>query len=235
MVCVFCLCRMSVADGIMAEEISQISVPDPAERAEEDEAALSSMETLTTGDDVERGATMACPGSAQSSIRSGDDAEAVARPPSGTEESNGTPTPSPGMFKTPMFVPPTRMAITKKTGSVASAFSDKEAPEPVVQTTEEPKDVQKDKQSKDEKSKDEKSKDEKNYRQSIQAEPPKSQNVPIPYLEPAWGGLCAKDYSFEVIKNGTVVDKLDLRTKSFYVFGRLPSCDVTMEHPSLSR
>ena len=32
-----------------------------------------------------------------------------------------------------------------------------------------------------------------------------------------------------------MIDKVDLTTKSFHVFGRLPSCDVPMEHPSLSR
>ena len=58
---------------------------------------------------------------------------------------------------------------------------------------------------------------------------------PIPYKEPAWGSTTDKPYSFEVIKNGTVVDTVDLTKKAHYVFGRLPSCDITMEHPSLSR
>ena len=57
----------------------------------------------------------------------------------------------------------------------------------------------------------------------------------LPYREPEWGGVCSAPYMFEVIKNGTVIDTLELTKKSFYVFGRLPACDVTMEHPSLSR
>ncbi|XP_064601680.1 kanadaptin-like [Liolophura sinensis] len=57
----------------------------------------------------------------------------------------------------------------------------------------------------------------------------------IPYKEPSWGGPCEEQYKFEVLKNGTMLEDVDLTTKSFYVIGRLPSCDVTMEHPSLSR
>lgn len=57
----------------------------------------------------------------------------------------------------------------------------------------------------------------------------------IPYKEPNWGGPCEEQYKFEVLKNGTMLEDIDLTTKSFYVIGRLPSCDITMEHPSLSR
>ncbi len=63
----------------------------------------------------------------------------------------------------------------------------------------------------------------------------KQAETPIPYKEPAWGGTPKEQYSFEVIKNGVVVDTIELNTKSYHIFGRLPSCDVTMEHPSLSR
>lgn len=59
--------------------------------------------------------------------------------------------------------------------------------------------------------------------------------IPIPYKEPSWGGTCKEKYLFEIVKSGTVINKLDLSTKSYFIFGRLPSCDVPMEHPSLSR
>ena len=59
--------------------------------------------------------------------------------------------------------------------------------------------------------------------------------IPLPYNEPDWSGAPDEDeYSFEVLKNGQIVDNFPLN-KSFFVFGRLPSCDVTLEHPSLSR
>jgi pSer/pThr/pTyr-binding forkhead associated (FHA) protein len=67
------------------------------------------------------------------------------------------------------------------------------------------------------------------------AEQLKQNELPIPYKEPTWGGLCEKPYSFEVLKNGAIIDRVKLTTRSHYVFGRLPSCDVHMEHPSLSR
>ena len=73
------------------------------------------------------------------------------------------------------------------------------------------------------------------FQQLSPAEKRQQQTVPIPYKEPSWGGATDKKYSFEVLKNGTIIDNIDLTEKSFFVFGRLPSCDVTMEHPSLSR
>ncbi len=67
------------------------------------------------------------------------------------------------------------------------------------------------------------------------AEKLKQNQLPVPYKEPDWGGLCQTPYSFEVLKGGSIIDEIDLTKKSFYLFGRLPSCDVKMEHPSLSR
>ncbi|XP_078591239.1 kanadaptin-like [Branchiostoma floridae x Branchiostoma japonicum] len=61
------------------------------------------------------------------------------------------------------------------------------------------------------------------------------QAPPLPYKEPAWSSVPNKPYSLEVLKNGCIVSKFELTGKPFYVFGRLDSCDVTLEHPSLSR
>lgn len=67
------------------------------------------------------------------------------------------------------------------------------------------------------------------------AERLKQANVVLPYLEPPWSGLCQTKYYLEILKNGKIIGKVDLMEKPFYVFGRLASCDVQMEHPSLSR
>lgn len=67
------------------------------------------------------------------------------------------------------------------------------------------------------------------------AEEAKQIRAAIPYKEPSWGGLATRKYSFDVLKNGSIIDSIDLSDKSFYIFGRLPTCDVTLEHPSLSR
>ncbi|XP_059838790.1 kanadaptin isoform X1 [Hypanus sabinus] len=58
---------------------------------------------------------------------------------------------------------------------------------------------------------------------------------PLPYVEPPWGGLAETPYSFEVLKNGSIVSDIGLNLKSFYVVGRLPVCDISLEHPSISR
>ena len=67
------------------------------------------------------------------------------------------------------------------------------------------------------------------------AELAKQMRSAIPYREPPWGGLSSRNYSFDVLKNGSIVDNVDLNEKSYFIFGRLPTCDVTLEHPSLSR
>ena len=59
----------------------------------------------------------------------------------------------------------------------------------------------------------------------------------LPYTVPHWSGEPPRDqtFSLSVIKNGTIIDELGLSGKAYLVFGRLPSCDVPLEHPSISR
>ncbi|GFR62225.1 kanadaptin [Elysia marginata] len=63
----------------------------------------------------------------------------------------------------------------------------------------------------------------------------KLKQAQVPYTEPLWSGKAEEDYSFEVLKNGSIIGNVPLSSKAFHMFGRLPSCDVTLEHPSLSR
>jgi len=66
--------------------------------------------------------------------------------------------------------------------------------------------------------------------------PPVGKFPPIPYTEPPWGGNAPDvPYALEIIKNGTIVDTVPLAHKSYFVVGRLPVCDVALEHPSISR
>lgn len=61
---------------------------------------------------------------------------------------------------------------------------------------------------------------------------------PLQYSEPPWGGMAPggdKKYFIEELKNGTIVKTHNLAGKSFFVVGRLPSNDIQLEHPSLSR
>lgn len=57
----------------------------------------------------------------------------------------------------------------------------------------------------------------------------------LPYTEPSWGGKPTESYSFEILKNGIIVSHIDISDRSYTVFGRLTSSDITLEHPSVSR
>ncbi|XP_062296381.1 kanadaptin [Scomber scombrus] len=66
--------------------------------------------------------------------------------------------------------------------------------------------------------------------------PPAGKFPPLPYTEPTWGGKPPDvSYSLEILKNGTIVDTVPLTHTSYFVVGRLPVCDVSLEHPSISR
>lgn len=66
--------------------------------------------------------------------------------------------------------------------------------------------------------------------------PPAGKFSPIPYTEPSWGGKAPDTpYALEILKNGTIVDTVPLTQSSYFVVGRLPVCDVSLEHPSISR
>ncbi|XP_032701748.1 kanadaptin [Lontra canadensis] len=56
-----------------------------------------------------------------------------------------------------------------------------------------------------------------------------------PYREPPWGGPATAPYSLETLKGGTILGTRSLKGTSSCLFGRLSSCDVCLEHPSVSR
>ncbi|CAG8446679.1 14238_t:CDS:10 [Gigaspora rosea] len=68
----------------------------------------------------------------------------------------------------------------------------------------------------------------------VNTKPPESV-PPVPYEKPDWSNIPQVDYGFEVIKGGLSVEIIDLPSKDFLVLGRLPVCDLSMEHPSISR
>ncbi|XP_051502177.1 kanadaptin-like [Myxocyprinus asiaticus] len=65
--------------------------------------------------------------------------------------------------------------------------------------------------------------------------PPAGKFPPLPYTEPPWGSVPDISYSFELLKNGSILDAVPLTQRSYFVVGRLPVCDVSLEHPSISR
>ncbi|XP_051037779.1 kanadaptin [Phodopus roborovskii] len=56
-----------------------------------------------------------------------------------------------------------------------------------------------------------------------------------PYQEPSWGSPATAPYSLETLKGGTILGTRTLKGTSCCLFGRLASCDVCLEHPSVSR
>lgn len=56
-----------------------------------------------------------------------------------------------------------------------------------------------------------------------------------PYREPPWGGPAMASYCLETLKGGTILGTRSLKGTSCCLFGRLASCDVCLEHPSVSR
>ncbi|XP_031565688.1 kanadaptin-like [Actinia tenebrosa] len=57
----------------------------------------------------------------------------------------------------------------------------------------------------------------------------------IPYKEPSWSGIPDEPYYLELLKGGCIKSTKYLTEKPYYLFGRLPNCDLVMEHPSISR
>ncbi|QDZ20174.1 kanadaptin [Chloropicon primus] len=74
--------------------------------------------------------------------------------------------------------------------------------------------------------------------------PPKFKAPPPPptktpsggYVEPEWSGKPdGIQYSLELIKGGTSFGSKRIADKSFYTLGRMPDCDIVLDHPSSSR
>ncbi|KAK7273260.1 hypothetical protein RIF29_14309 [Crotalaria pallida] len=65
--------------------------------------------------------------------------------------------------------------------------------------------------------------------------PKPSSGIAVPYKIPPWSGPPGHDFYLEVLKDGSIIDKLNLHEKGAYMFGRLDLCDFMLEHPTISR
>lgn len=62
--------------------------------------------------------------------------------------------------------------------------------------------------------------------------------IECPYKEPTWSNKPDSkiEYKFEVLKSGSIIEEIDLQSKSYWLFGRLQGCnDIVMAHPTISR
>ncbi|XP_040575370.1 kanadaptin [Lepeophtheirus salmonis] len=80
------------------------------------------------------------------------------------------------------------------------------------------------------------------FKAPLRSGPPVIKEGPIAdlnYEEPEWSGTPPSDsklkYELEVLKNGVIIETYPLTGKNFFVLGRLPTVDISQEHPSLSR
>ncbi|KAL3276335.1 hypothetical protein HHI36_011718 [Cryptolaemus montrouzieri] len=72
----------------------------------------------------------------------------------------------------------------------------------------------------------------------LENETQKTDSSILQYIEPKWSGMprsVKPEYNFEVLKDGAIIDTINLINKSYWVFGRLPNCDICMQHPTISR
>ncbi|XP_015174076.1 PREDICTED: kanadaptin [Polistes dominula] len=60
-------------------------------------------------------------------------------------------------------------------------------------------------------------------------------SLTLKYDEPNWSGIPEDEYKLEVLKSGVIVQTINLTGKSYHVVGRLPHCDISLAHPTISR
>ncbi|KAK4740479.1 hypothetical protein SAY87_032411 [Trapa incisa] len=62
-----------------------------------------------------------------------------------------------------------------------------------------------------------------------------AQDVLVPYTIPSWSGRPSHEFYLEVLKDGSILDQLNVHEKGAYMFGRVDLCDFVLEHPTISR
>ncbi|KAF8723741.1 hypothetical protein HU200_021713 [Digitaria exilis] len=67
------------------------------------------------------------------------------------------------------------------------------------------------------------------------AERQRQQRPRAPYVIPEWSAAPDHPFFLEVLKDGAIVDQLDVSKKGAYMFGRIDMCDFVLEHPTVSR
>ncbi|KAJ0986792.1 hypothetical protein J5N97_005148 [Dioscorea zingiberensis] len=67
------------------------------------------------------------------------------------------------------------------------------------------------------------------------SEPRPSPGLVVPYEIPPWSEPPGHPFFLEVLKDGTIIQQLDVSGKGAYMFGRIDLCDFVLEHPTISR
>lgn len=61
------------------------------------------------------------------------------------------------------------------------------------------------------------------------------EHTAVPYTIPPWSEPPEHPFSLEVLKEGTVIEQMDVSKKGAYMFGRVNKCDFVLEHSTISR
>lgn len=90
-----------------------------------------------------------------------------------------------------------------------------------------------------EKEKQQEKEQEQEEEQEIEKQPRDMPEAKIPelaYEKPSWSAFPQEQCYVEVLKQGAIIERVALgMDREFVVCGRLPSCDLSMEHASVSR
>ncbi|KAK9118669.1 hypothetical protein Scep_016762 [Stephania cephalantha] len=70
---------------------------------------------------------------------------------------------------------------------------------------------------------------------SLDSAPKESSGVAVPYTIPPWSAPPSHPFFLEVLKEGAIIDQIDVSEKGAYMFGRVELCDFILEHPTISR
>ncbi|KAL5727379.1 hypothetical protein ACHQM5_000585 [Ranunculus cassubicifolius] len=57
----------------------------------------------------------------------------------------------------------------------------------------------------------------------------------VPYTIPPWSEAPCHPFFLEVLKDGTIIEQLNVMEKGAYMFGRVELCDFVLDHPTISR
>ncbi|CAI9752773.1 unnamed protein product [Fraxinus pennsylvanica] len=63
----------------------------------------------------------------------------------------------------------------------------------------------------------------------------RNNNTAAPYTIPEWSGAPCHNFFIEVLKDGSIINQLEIDKKGAYMFGRVDLCDFMLEHPTISR
>lgn len=128
-------------------------------------------------------------------------------------------------FKVPVFEPKLKAAATKAKPIEADKPADADETATIVGDETQPND-----------SVAESADDETGDKADTKPEP--KPEPKCPYAVPNWSAPPGPEtaYSFEVLKGGQIIDEMkDLQTRGHWTLGKMPSNDIEMAHPTISR